>query len=747
MSGNMKEPTDPSLKESLNVNDGGEPSDGALAPSRPQTKATGSNATGVVIKQSTLSSIQVFVFVVCFVAFSVFLTIQPPPVQAIFAFVFVGLGVLLWLIKGKEFVRHALVIVAAVAALRYIVWRTLYTIRLDDWVVAIVSILLYLAELYSVVYALFAFFQTWVMDRSIGETPPDYDYNPSVDVFIPTYNEPLDILKRTISAASSMDYPNKQVYVLDDGHRPEMRELCQQLGCNYIDREGNEHAKAGNINHALPLSKGEFIAFLDADHVPVASFIRRTILFFKDPDVAFIQTPYRHINVDPISRNLFLEGELPHEQELFFQVVQVGNNHWNASFFCGTAGIFRRSHLLEIGGMATQTVIEDSHTALKLHAAGRKSVYFPVSLVAGLSPESFGAFILQRCRWARGNVQIIHHDNPIWKKGLTLPQRFCYINTILYFFCGLPRLVFFLAPLSYLVFNILPLNTLPGTYLQFIVPYLLLVTLASNYQYGNFRHTFWSEVYEAILAPYMAFATTHAFFNKKAGAGKFDVTPKGDVIDRPYFNFQLGWPMLVLMLCCMGGVVAFPGRYLAATSVYDQQVTCANEFWNIYNFVILMAAIWIAFEQPQRRKTHRVARSMPVTVRAEGLSLRADGRTQDMTEHGSSIEIAARGVGFSELVGQTVSVMFKPESEYAEALEIKATIRSVKVLEGDRALVGVEFVVANQQVSDALVRLAYCEPGTWTRFHEPHDSPLHSLLRVAATPFRVARKSAPRMRK
>lgn len=509
-----------------------------------------------------LGFVRGFLLLVAFCLVCYGLAVIPMEFQFYFSITLLVVAGALWLVKGKQSVRKSLLVIGGIAALRYITWRMLFTLNFDSWVSGIVSVILFIAELYSVSFAVFAFFQTWEMDRSLGDTPPDFDYNPSIDVFIPTYNEPLDILKRTILAAQALDYENKKVYILDDGHRPELRELTEQLGCFYIDRGNNDHAKAGNVNYALTVTDGEFIAFLDADHVPVDSFLRRTIVFFKEPNVAFLQTPYRHINFDPISRNLFMEGELPHEQEMFFQIVQVGNNHWNASFFCGTAGVFRRSHLEELGGMATDTVIEDSHTALRLHAAGKKSVYFPVSLVAGLSPESFASFILQRCRWARGNVQILHHDNPLFKKGLTLPQRICYTNCILYFFCGQARLVFFLAPLCYLAFSILPIKALPFDYFTLMVPYLLLANMASNYQYGNFRHSFWAEVYEAILAPYMAWVTTHALFNKSAGAGKFDVTPKGDIIDKPYFNFALGAPILFFMGLCLIGILAFPVRYL-----------------------------------------------------------------------------------------------------------------------------------------------------------------------------------------
>jgi cellulose synthase (UDP-forming) len=188
---------------------------------------------------------------------------------------------------------------------------------------------------------------------------------PTVDVMVTVVHEPLDILKRTLVGCVNQEYPKGRftVYVLDDGHRDEVRELATSLGCAYLRRPDRSlHAKAGNLNHALKRSSGELLALFDVDHVPVTSFLKETVGFFQDPTVAFVQTPHHFYNPDIFQRNLHLEQELKNEQALFFRMVQSGRNRHNRAFFAGSSGLFRRSPLEEIGGFQTQTISEDLYT-------------------------------------------------------------------------------------------------------------------------------------------------------------------------------------------------------------------------------------------------------------------------------------------------------------------------------------------------------------------------------------------------
>ncbi|RAF92882.1 UDP-forming cellulose synthase catalytic subunit, partial [Burkholderia multivorans] len=216
-------------------------------------------------------------------------------------------------------------------------------------------------------------------------------------------------VKPTVFAAQSVDWPTDKlrVYLLDDGRRPEFAAFARDAGIGYLTRDDNLHAKAGNINRALPKTHGEYIAIFDCDHVPTRSFLQTTMgEFLRDPKCALVQTPHHFFSPDPFERNLGTFREVPNEGNLFYGLVQSGNDLWNAAFFCGSCAVLKRSALEEVGGVAVETVTEDAHTALKLHRRGYTSAYLPTVQAAGLATESLAGHVKQRTRWARGMAQI-----------------------------------------------------------------------------------------------------------------------------------------------------------------------------------------------------------------------------------------------------------------------------------------------------------------------------------------------------
>lgn len=289
----------------------------------------------------------------------------------------------------------------------------------------------------------------WPLHRKPISMPEDITKWQSVDIFIPTYNEDLQIVKPTIYASLNLDWPKDKltIYLLDDGDRPEFKAFAQEVGIRYIAREKHNFAKAGNINHALSLASGEFVAIFDCDHIPTRSFLQFTMgWFLQDEKMALVQTPHHFFSPDPFERNLGNFRETPNEGTLFYGLVQDGNDTWNATFFCGSCAVLRRTALDEIGGIAVETVTEDAHTSLRLHRHGWRSAYIRIPQAAGLATESLSAHIGQRIRWAKGMVQIFRLDNPLFGKGLSIPQRLCYLNAMLHFFSGIPRMIFLLAP-------------------------------------------------------------------------------------------------------------------------------------------------------------------------------------------------------------------------------------------------------------------------------------------------------------
>jgi cellulose synthase (UDP-forming) len=170
--------------------------------------------------------------------------------------------------------------------------------------------------------------------------PPDK--LPSVDVYIPTYNESHEVLEKTITGALCLEYPNFRAWVLDDGRRCWLKEFCEAKGIRYVKRPDNSHAKAGNINHALTKTDAEFVAVFDADCIPQRHFLIRTMGFFFDPKIGIVQVPHDFYNHDLMQANLALRKALPNDQRFFFEAIMPSRDGWNAAFCCGSNSVTRR---------------------------------------------------------------------------------------------------------------------------------------------------------------------------------------------------------------------------------------------------------------------------------------------------------------------------------------------------------------------------------------------------------------------
>ncbi|RQS60734.1 UDP-forming cellulose synthase catalytic subunit [Burkholderia sp. Bp8963] len=610
---------------------------------------------------------------------------------------------------------------ALLAMVRYVWWRTTQTLDFRSPVEAFAGYLLYAAEAYTWLILLLGFVQTaWPLDRPIVPLSDDPDTWPTVDVYIPTYNEPLSVVKPTVFAAQSMDWPaaKLRVYLLDDGKRPEFEAFAREAGIDYLTRDDNRHAKAGNINRALPKTRGEYIAIFDCDHVPTRSFLQTTMgVFQRDPKCALVQTPHHFFSPDPFERNLGTFREIPNEGNLFYGLVQSGNDLWNATFFCGSCAVLKRSALEEVGGVAVETVTEDAHTALKLHRRGYTSAYLPTVQAAGLATESLAGHVKQRTRWARGMAQIFRIDNPFLGRGLGFVQRICYGNAMLHFFYGIPRLIFLTIPLAYLFFHLYFINAASVALASYVVPYLVLANIANSRMQGRFRHSFWAEVYESVLAWYIALPTTVAFFSPKHG--KFNVTDKGGKIEEGYVDWSTSKPYLVLFAVNVFAILA--GLWRLVVDQGDEASTILITLgWTVYNLAMLGAALAVAREAKQVRVTHRIAMRVPATL------LLADGTTAACF----TSDYSAGGLGLEAMPGLKLAA---------------GDTLTVCVTRGDRAFpfpvrvcrvspthVGVSFDALTLEQERQLVQCTFGRADAWLDWHEGErtDTPLRGLREV-----------------
>jgi len=370
---------------------------------------------------------------------------------------------------------------------------------------------------------LFAF-SLWDVDRR----PPRRALRrlPSIAVAIPTYNEGPEILVPTIAAAVAME-PAHETWVLDDGERPEIEELARSLGARYLARSTHEHAKAGNLNHALGIIDADILAVLDADHVAAPEFLRATLGYFSDPRVALVQTPQDFYNVTSFEHGSGVAyGEPFHEQTLFYRLLQPGKNRWNAAFWCGTNALVRTAALREIGGAATETITEDIHTTIRFHRRGWKTVYHNEVLARGLAADDAAQYQLQRNRWGTGAMQVMRRENPLFVPGLTLGQRLGYAATLLGWFDSWRTLGFLLLPPAVLLTGQIPIIADGMTFaVMFGITYALQQSALYLLGRGAYRPVL-SIIFDLVRMSPNFVATLSLFVPRTP---RFQVTPKGRI--------------------------------------------------------------------------------------------------------------------------------------------------------------------------------------------------------------------------
>lgn len=617
----------------------------------------------------------------------------------------------------------AMIVLSISASSRYMYWRVTDTVGFTNWIDACFGFGLLLAELYAFLVLLIGYFQTaWPLQRRPVPMPQDVDTWPSVDVFIPTYNEPLEVVKQTVFSAMQMDWPEDRlhVYVLDDGRREEFRDFCQELGVGYLTRDNNAHAKAGNINAALAVTDSEYVTIFDCDHIPTRSFLQICMgWFIRDPKLAMLQTPHHFFSPDPFEKNLDTFHAMPNEGELFYGIVQDGNDLWNAAFFCGSCAVIKRAPLLEVGGVAVETVTEDAHTALKLSRRGYNTAYLELPQAAGLATESLSAHVGQRIRWARGMAQICRVDNPLFGPGLKLGQRLCYFNAMLHFFYGLPRLVFLTAPLAYLFFSAHVFQATAAMITAYALPHLMHASITNSRIQGRFRYSFWNEVYESVLAWYIMRPVLVAFVNPKLG--KFNVTAKGGVIEQSYFDWSIARPYLILLLLNLLGFAVGIWRLVAVGPSSEVFTTLViNMVWTAYNIILTSASLAVASETRQVRSTPRVTAALPAALRfADGKTLVCE--TDDFSQSGVGLRVP------NELqleTGSEVHVsLFRSDEE--------GTFPAQVTFSGGGRL-GLRFEGLSLQQQADIARLTFARADAWIDFwgNRQHDKPLTSLKSV-----------------
>lgn len=672
------------------------------------------------VRQTNLIGIYVSV---CLLVLLVLICIMVPltiGAQSLFILILWMLAITMRRLPGR-FPSLFLIALSLLASTRYIWWRCTATLNWDDPAGLILGGILLLAELYAWVILILGYFQNiWPLNRKPAPLPADPESWPTIDIMIPTLNEECHIIKTTVYALLGVDWPKNKlnIYILDDGNRADIALFAEEAGVHYLARPTHEGAKAGNINYALARSHADFVAIFDCDHIPTRAFFQLTMgMFLHDPKLALLQTPHHFFSPDPFERNLANFRHVPNESSLFYGLTQDGNDLWNSTFFCGSCAILKRKPLEEVGGLAVETVTEDAHTSLRIHRLGYHSAYLKQPISAGLATETLSAHVAQRIRWARGMAQILKIENPLFGKGLKWRQRLCYLNAMLHFLSGIPRIVFLVAPLFFLLFHVYVIYAPAIMIILYVLPHMMHASITNSRLQGEYRYSFWGEIYETVLAWYIARPTTIALFSPHKGL--FNVTDKGGLVLKSYYDWTIATPYLVLVGFNVAGVLYGVYR-LAWGPSGEVGSVIVNLLWTLYNLFILGGAVAVAEETKQVRKKPRVDVNIPVTIRFHSGHL-----------------IAATMKNFS-LGGVSIVTHNALPIEAGQKLEVVLTrakqefVFPFRIVYRQNKLLGLSLeTISSQQYID-YVQCTFARADTWVQWQRSYhcDKPLTSLQQV-----------------
>ncbi|WP_315764834.1 glycosyltransferase [Bradyrhizobium sp. SZCCHNR2009] len=513
---------------------------------------------------------------------------------------------------------------------RYIAWRFTVTLAPLGWTTsaafswgfAILEALTLLSSSVAFVILARTKERTTEADRHAGWWLPGPP--PRVDIFIPTYDERIEVLERTIVGAKAIDYPSLRVFILDDGSRPWLRDFCTEHGIGYFARSDKSHAKAGNINNALRLraldaDRPDFVAIFDADFVPHADFIERTLALFHEPTVGLAQTPQHFFNSDPIQHNLGIGTAYPDDQRHFFDNVQPSRDAWGIAACSGTSSMLRARAVEEIGGVPTESVTEDFLLTLRLSEHGWRTVYLNEALSEGLAAEGLPEYVTQRSRWCLGMMQIVRNVyNPFGHNNLRLIDRLSVLDSFLYWSTTFSfRLAGVICPLLYWWTGIMVVNANVTDVISYYVPYYLALMATLNWISKRLFVPILNDVTQLVVAWPIFRATVLGLLTK--GPHKFSVTAKGGDRAKIIVQWPLMRPFIMLLALSVGGlIVSLTSDFVFNTAPTAGDGVVVVMFWTVYNILVLSVAIAVCIDRPRYNRPQRqIVEPITLTVGGE----------------------------------------------------------------------------------------------------------------------------------
>lgn len=576
----------------------------------------------------------------------------------------------------------------------YLLWRTFRTVPLHDGIIsAVAGISLLVVEIIGMFEAFVHYFNMHKIENHPIPQVPLEEY-PDVDVFIATYNEPTDLLYKTVNGCVHMDYPDKSkvhIYICDDGRREEVRKLAEELHVNYLDREDNEGAKAGNLNHALSMTSSPLIATFDADMIPQHEFLLDTVAYFVDQEIknrdldekdrvklGFIQTPQSFYNPDLFQFNLFSESRIPNEQDYFYKDVQVARNKSNCVIYGGSNTVISREALEDVGGFFTKSITEDFATGIKIQQKGYICYAVNKILASGLSPTDLKSLITQRIRWGRGCIQTGRRVHICLSRHLSLAQKVNYLASVWYWYASWKRLIYIMSPILFATFGVIVVRCSLIEVLIFWLPMYISSNISLKMMSRNIRTTRWTNLYETIIFPFLLIPTLLETFG--ISMKKFKVTKKGGDAQEQK-NWPYAIPHFILIVLSIIGIA----RCIDWTFTTGQIDYLVILFWLLLNFYNLVMSLFFILGRKAVRSAERQRAAIPCRMKTRFEE--EDGVTEDIAEGGLSI-LLKEPHDIAEQ--ETVTLVLKNE-HYQATVEVRVVSVSRKEKEYRYAFVVTDY--------------------------------------------------------
>lgn len=359
-------------------------------------------------------------------------------------------------------------------------WFEESTRSVDLWRALVLLFMLICAIAYGGIQLLGNWYLYLVARRPAGRLSPPH--NLSVDVFVTAYREPFEMIKKTLEAACAMRGEHA-TWLLDDGDSPQLAALAEDFGAGYLTRPYHENAKAGNLNAAIPRTKGDIIVIFDIDHVPTPEFLERSLDLFTDPEIGFVQAMITFRNV----QESWVAGAAIETSLEFYNPTSLGAYSIGGATLMGSNALIRRTALESIGGYQPG-LAEDLATSINLHAAGWQSAYVGEPLAPGLAPPTFVAWFMQQMKWARGVFELLVVSYPKLFRRLTWGQILSYAIRMTKYWIGPVVAVHLFATIAILIFGDAAIRYSFHNYLYHIAPLVICDAIIRYLGLYKWRH-------------------------------------------------------------------------------------------------------------------------------------------------------------------------------------------------------------------------------------------------------------------